>query len=122
MFEEANHNVVAPYGRITLQLFWELNYDFLPNYTFNGATNRFVKCRNIEFARPVQREQPPKVLHYYAWGSYTLNKINHEIYRYVSLLNHFVTPKVDFVREHNYEELETYLANAQVFKVSSICL
>ena len=40
MFEEANHNVVAPYGRITLQLFWELNYDFLPNYTFNGATNR----------------------------------------------------------------------------------
>ena len=40
MLEEANHNVVAPYGRITLQLFWELNYDFLPNYCFNGATNR----------------------------------------------------------------------------------
>ena len=45
MFEEANHNVVAPYGRITLQLFWELNYDFLPNYTFNGATNRSVLKR-----------------------------------------------------------------------------
>ena len=43
MLEEANHNVVAPYGRITLQLFWELNYDFLPNYCYNGATNRQEK-------------------------------------------------------------------------------
>jgi hypothetical protein len=32
-------NVVVA-GRITLQLFWELNYDFLPNYCFNAATNR----------------------------------------------------------------------------------
>ena len=27
-------------GRITLHVFWELNYDFLPNYCFNAATNR----------------------------------------------------------------------------------
>ena len=40
MFREANHNVSAPYGRITLHVFWELNYDFLPNYCFNAATNR----------------------------------------------------------------------------------
>lgn len=40
MFREANHNVLAPYGRITLHIFWELNYDFLPNYCYNAATNR----------------------------------------------------------------------------------
>lgn len=42
MFREANHNVSAPYGRITLHVFWELNYDFLPNYCYNGSTNRCV--------------------------------------------------------------------------------
>uniref|UniRef100_A0A8C6XXQ0 Uncharacterized protein n=1 Tax=Naja naja TaxID=35670 RepID=A0A8C6XXQ0_NAJNA len=43
MFREANHNVSAPYGRITLHVFWELNYDFLPNYCYNGSTNRLVR-------------------------------------------------------------------------------
>lgn len=42
MFREANHNVLAPYGRITLHVFWELNYDFLPNYVYNAATNRYL--------------------------------------------------------------------------------
>ena len=42
MFREANHNVSAPYGRITLHVFWELNYDFLPNYCYNAATSRWV--------------------------------------------------------------------------------
>lgn len=42
MFREANHNVSAPYGRITLHVFWELNFDFLPNYCYNGSTNRWV--------------------------------------------------------------------------------
>lgn len=37
---EANHNVLAPYGRTTLHVFWELNYDFLPNYCYNAATGR----------------------------------------------------------------------------------
>lgn len=43
MFREANHNVSAPYGRITLHVFWELNYDFLPNYCYNGSTNRLAR-------------------------------------------------------------------------------
>lgn len=49
MFREANHNVSAPYGRITLHVFWELNFDFLPNYCYNGSTNRSVQshCRAI---------------------------------------------------------------------------
>lgn len=46
MFREANHNVSAPYGRITLHVFWELNYDFLPNYCYNGSTNRSVGSRH----------------------------------------------------------------------------
>ena len=40
IFREANHNVSAPYGRITLHTFWELNHDFLPNYCYNSSTNR----------------------------------------------------------------------------------
>lgn len=40
MVKEANHNVLAPYGRITLHVFVELNYDFLVNYCYNAATNR----------------------------------------------------------------------------------
>ena len=69
MFQEANHNVLAPYGRITLHVFWELNYDFLPNYCFNAATNRFVKCRDISFAKPVHREKAPTMGYHYLWGS-----------------------------------------------------
>ena len=63
MFQEANHNVLAPYGRITLHVFWELNYDFLPNYCYNAATNRFVKCRDISFAKQVHREKAPTMVH-----------------------------------------------------------
>lgn len=73
MFREANHNVLAPYGRITLHVFWELNYDFLPNYCYNAATNRFVKCRGIQFTQPVHRDKPPQMAHHYLWGSKQLN-------------------------------------------------
>ena len=72
MFREANHNVLAPYGRVTLHVFWELNYDFLPHYCYNAATNRFVKCRDIQFSQPVQREKAPQMAHHYLWGSKVL--------------------------------------------------
>ena len=42
MYREANHNVLAPYGRVTLHVFWELNYDFLPHYCYNAANNRYT--------------------------------------------------------------------------------
>uniref|UniRef100_A0A7N6BJ72 Cytoplasmic FMR1-interacting protein n=1 Tax=Anabas testudineus TaxID=64144 RepID=A0A7N6BJ72_ANATE len=58
MFREANHNVSAPYGRITLHVFWELNYDFLPNYCYNGSTNRFVRTI-LPFSQEFQRDKPP---------------------------------------------------------------
>lgn len=40
MLLEANHNVAAPYGRITLHLYWELFFDFLPHFSYNSSTNR----------------------------------------------------------------------------------
>lgn len=43
LFKEANRNVSAPYGRITLHIICELMFTFLPNYCFNSSTNRFVK-------------------------------------------------------------------------------
>ncbi|XP_046394058.1 cytoplasmic FMR1-interacting protein isoform X2 [Ischnura elegans] len=73
MFREANHNVLAPYGRITLHVFWELNYDFLPTYCYNAATNRFVKCKQIFFTQAVHRDKPPQMSHHYLWGSKQLN-------------------------------------------------
>lgn len=74
MLKEANHNVLAPYGRITLHVFVELNYDFLSNYCYNAATNRFVRNRtSLTFAPQIQREKPSQMLHYYLWGSKQLN-------------------------------------------------
>lgn len=40
VLRESDHGVLAPYGRVTLHVFWELNYDFLPNYCYNAATAR----------------------------------------------------------------------------------
>ncbi|KAI8431304.1 hypothetical protein MSG28_015853, partial [Choristoneura fumiferana] len=39
ILRESDHGVLAPYGRITLHVFWELNYDLLPNYCYNAATD-----------------------------------------------------------------------------------
>lgn len=74
MFREANHNVLAPYGRITLHVFWELNYDFLPNYVYNAATNRFTKYKGqISLSAPIQREKMPQMSYHYQWGTKALN-------------------------------------------------
>ncbi|XP_074651924.1 cytoplasmic FMR1-interacting protein 2-like isoform X2 [Tubulanus polymorphus] len=86
MFKEANHNVSAPYGRITLHVFWELNYDFLPNYCYNMATNRFVKTQ-YSLNQPVQRDRPPSVLPHYLWGTKVLTTSFNTIF---SLYHHFV--------------------------------
>ncbi|KAL3880811.1 hypothetical protein ACJMK2_033018 [Sinanodonta woodiana] len=72
MLKEANHNVSAPYGRITLHVFWELNYDFLPNYCYNAATNRFVRTK-LPFAPAGFREKQPNPSPQYIWGTKALN-------------------------------------------------
>ena len=43
ILKEANRNVSAPYGRITLHIICELMVSFLPNYCYNSSTNRFVE-------------------------------------------------------------------------------
>ncbi|XP_055332237.1 cytoplasmic FMR1-interacting protein-like [Paramacrobiotus metropolitanus] len=73
MLREANHNISAPYGRITLHVFWELIYDFLPNHCYNAATNRFVKTKHLSFStQQFEREKPPQLPNAYVWGAKTL--------------------------------------------------
>ncbi|VDK48795.1 unnamed protein product [Anisakis simplex] len=72
LFLEANHNVSAPYGRITLHVFWELNYDLIPNYCYNGSTHRFVKSKH-PMRKPAERDKPPSASIQYVWGSKSLN-------------------------------------------------
>uniref|UniRef100_A0A8C6TL09 Cytoplasmic FMR1-interacting protein n=1 Tax=Neogobius melanostomus TaxID=47308 RepID=A0A8C6TL09_9GOBI len=88
MFREANHNISAPYGRITLHVFWELNYDFLPNYCYNGSTNRFVRTI-LPFSQEFQRDKPPNAQPQYLYGSKTLNLAYSSIY---SSYRNFVGP------------------------------
>lgn len=70
LLKEADRNVSAPYGRITLHIIYELMFTFLPNYCYNSSTNRFVKmppnAPNLSFNRGVTRDtmsnssqQPP---------------------------------------------------------------
>ena len=42
MFRESNQSVASPHGRITLHIFWELHYDFLPNFCYNSTTDRLA--------------------------------------------------------------------------------
>lgn len=86
MFREANHNVSAPYGRITLHVFWELNYDFLPNYCYNAATNRFVKTA-MSFSPAISRDKPPSASVQFFWGT---KPLSHSFGAIFSLYNNFV--------------------------------
>ncbi|XP_051985982.1 cytoplasmic FMR1-interacting protein 1 homolog [Xyrauchen texanus] len=88
MFREANHNVSAPYGRITLHVFWELNYDFLPNYCYNGSTNRFVRTV-LQFSQEFQRDKPPNAQPHYLYGSKAMNLAYSSVY---SLYRNFLGP------------------------------
>ncbi|XP_071846795.1 cytoplasmic FMR1-interacting protein 2-like isoform X2 [Apostichopus japonicus] len=72
MMREANHNVMAPYGRITLHVFWELYYDFLPTFCYNAATERFVRTK-LMVIEPPSRDKPPTASPAYLFGSKSLN-------------------------------------------------
>lgn len=74
MLREANHSVSVPYGRITLHVFWELYFDFLPNYCYNSATNRFVRT-TFSFVPEVTRESAPRAPPSYFFGSKALNQV-----------------------------------------------
>ncbi|KAH9394332.1 Cytoplasmic FMR1-interacting protein 1 [Tyrophagus putrescentiae] len=81
LLSEANHSVSAPYGRITLHIFSELMYDFLPRYCFNSSTQRFIKMpekapnfSSTDYAQH-QRDRPALGANvpYYSYGSKPLN-------------------------------------------------
>ncbi|XP_048589343.1 cytoplasmic FMR1-interacting protein 2-like [Nematostella vectensis] len=78
MVREANHSVSAPYGRITLHVFWELNFDFLPNYCYNSSTNRFVPT-TLSYVDKVPREAAPKGAHHFFYGTKTQNSVFNSI-------------------------------------------
>lgn len=89
MLREANHSVSAPYGRITLHVFWELYYDFLPNYCYNSSTNRFTRT-TLSFVSEVARDPAPKTSHAHFYG----NKDLHSAYASLfSLYENFVGPE-----------------------------
>lgn len=79
LLHEVNHNVSAPYGRITLHVFWELNIDFLPSYCYNSSTNRFVKTPSYapNLTPDVKRDKlsssPSQQPAYYLYGTKALN-------------------------------------------------
>ncbi|KAI1287333.1 Cytoplasmic FMR1-interacting protein [Halotydeus destructor] len=95
LLREVNHNVSAPYGRTTLHVFWEINFDFLPTYCYNSSTNRFVKTPpyapnltphlNREKVSPQPLQQPP----YYLYGTKALNIVYSTIF---SQYSHFIGP------------------------------
>uniref|UniRef100_A0A1I7YB62 Cytoplasmic FMR1-interacting protein n=1 Tax=Steinernema glaseri TaxID=37863 RepID=A0A1I7YB62_9BILA len=71
LLTEANHNVSAPYGRIALHSFWEINYDFIPHYSYNGSTHRFVRSK-VHYREEPVRQKPPTAGFAYLWGSKSL--------------------------------------------------
>ncbi|KAK2176606.1 hypothetical protein NP493_652g02000 [Ridgeia piscesae] len=79
LFREANHSVNVPCGRVTLYLFCEISYNFLPQYCYNMATNRFVKTV-FPFVDPVVRDKVPTAAPYYIWGSKALANCYSAIY------------------------------------------
>jgi len=86
LLQEVNHSVSAPYGRITLHVFWELNIDFLPSYCYNSSTNRFVKTPSYapNLTPDVKREKitanPGQQPAYYLYGTKALNIAYSAIY------------------------------------------
>lgn len=79
LLHEVNHNVSAPYGRICLHVFWELNIDFLPSYCYNSSTNRFVKTPSYapslkpDVKRDKLSSNPGQQPAYYLYGTKALN-------------------------------------------------
>ncbi|XP_064636009.1 cytoplasmic FMR1-interacting protein-like isoform X2 [Lineus longissimus] len=79
MLKEANHSVSAPYGRITLHVFWELNFDFIVNFCYDMATNRFIKT-DVPLTKELEHDDPPQVGSQYVWGSKEMNRAFKNIY------------------------------------------
>ncbi|PAA91196.1 hypothetical protein BOX15_Mlig033928g1, partial [Macrostomum lignano] len=60
LFSEANEEVTASCGKVTLHCFWELQLDFVPHYCYNSSTGRFVKSTLSMASESVERAPFPK--------------------------------------------------------------
>lgn len=40
MLQEANNLVTSPLSKIAFHVFWEVTWDLVKNYCYNGSTNR----------------------------------------------------------------------------------
>jgi cytoplasmic FMR1 interacting protein len=87
MYREANQSVVSPHGRITLHIFWELIYNFIPNYCYNSTTDRFV-LSNLP-TETAERDAPPKGQVNMLYGSKQLKEAYQSIF---TLYEGFVGP------------------------------
>uniref|UniRef100_A0A8W8L913 Cytoplasmic FMR1-interacting protein n=2 Tax=Magallana gigas TaxID=29159 RepID=A0A8W8L913_MAGGI len=81
MLNEANNKVTGPFGRITLHVFWEINYDFLQHYCYNAATNRFIKATFLIAPEQCDREKAPSPSHAFLWGTKALTTAYSSIFK-----------------------------------------
>lgn len=94
LINEVNHSVSSALGRITLHIFWELTYDFLPHYCYNGSTNRFVKTQQPHVNETTREKMSREIPDVHLYGTRELNQaydIVINLYRGFVGVQHFRT-------------------------------
>ncbi|CAF0766751.1 unnamed protein product [Rotaria sordida] len=94
IISEVNHSVSSALGRITLHIFWELTYDFLPHYCYNGSTNRFVKTQQPHVNETRREKMIREIPDVQLYGTRELNQaydIVNNLYRGFVGVQHFRT-------------------------------
>ncbi|CAF0808663.1 unnamed protein product [Adineta steineri] len=92
LVNEVNHSVASALGRITLHIFWELTYDFLPHYCYNGSTNRFVKTQQPHVNETAREKMAREIPDVQLYGTRELNQayeIVNNLYRGFVGVQHF---------------------------------
>ena len=86
LVKEANNNIVAPYGIITLHVFHEVNNCLLPGYCFNFSTQRFTKqvvsAAGVRIGDQATKHRDNPLSHvelFHLYGSTSLNRAFNQI-------------------------------------------
>jgi cytoplasmic FMR1 interacting protein len=77
-----------------LHIFWELTYDFLPHYCYNGSTNRFVKTQQPHVNETTREKMSREIPDVHLYGTRELNQayeIVNNLYRGFVGVQHFRT-------------------------------
>ncbi|KAL5113064.1 hypothetical protein TcWFU_010192 [Taenia crassiceps] len=80
MLQEANNLVTSPLSKVAFHVFWEVTWDLVKNYCYNGSTNRFVQTK-FALAETLEREKPSPCAPEYLWGSKSLNSCYEAIFQ-----------------------------------------